>query len=156
MARHLRVLIRRLAAQLASFDVVRPEETLANTGNGDKRRRGTRTGRKSPKVLKNYQTRAESARKVCKLILMILNNALFQKNKPHVGSFWHFAICCICVFVYLYFCICGFDICEYNFWYPWIILFSKIYHMLGLSGTLWYGVFVYLCICICVFAHLTP
>ena len=102
MARHLRVLIRRLAAQLASFDVVRPEETLANTGNGDKRRRGTRTGRKSPKVLKNYQTRAESARKVCKLILMILNNALFQKNKPHVGSFWHFAICCMCVF-----CICA-------------------------------------------------
>ena len=28
------------------------------------------------------------------------------QNMPHVGSFWHFAICCICVFVYL--CICIF------------------------------------------------
>ena len=27
--------------------------------------------------------------------------------------------------------------------------------MLGLSGTLWYALFVYLCICICVFARLT-
>merc|ERR1712173_524897 len=35
------------------------------------------------------------------------------------------------------------------------ILFSKIYHILGLSGTSSYAVFVYLCICICVFAHLT-
>ena len=34
MARHLRGLIRSLAAQLASFDVVRPVETLANTRNG--------------------------------------------------------------------------------------------------------------------------
>ena len=34
MARHLRVLIRRLAAQLASFDVVRTAETRANTRNG--------------------------------------------------------------------------------------------------------------------------
>ena len=31
------------------------------------------------------------------------------------------------------------------------ILFSKIYHMLGLSGTSSYAVFVYLCFCICVF-----
>ena len=31
-----------------------------------------------------------------------LNNPLF-KNMPHVGSFWHFVICCICVFVYVYF-----------------------------------------------------
>ena len=28
------------------------------------------------------------------------------------------------------------------------ILFSKIYHMLGLTGTLWYAVFVYLYFCI--------
>ena len=44
---------------------------------------------------------------------------------------------------------------ECNFWYPWTILFSKICHMLGLSGTLSYAVFVYLCICIFVFARLT-
>ena len=59
----------------------------------------------------------------------------------------------ICVFVYLYFCICAFGTWEYNFWYPWTILFSKIYHMLGLSGTLSYAVFVYLCICIFVFVR---
>ena len=39
-------------------------------------------------------------------------------------------------------------------WYPWTILFSKIYHMLGLSGTLPYAVFVYLCICVFVFLYL--
>ena len=44
---------------------------------------------------------------------------------------------------------------EYHFWYTWTILFSKIYHMLGLSGTLSYAVFVYLCICIFVYALLT-
>ena len=37
--------------------------------------------------------------------LIPLNNPLF-KNIPHVGSFWHFVICCICVFVCL--CICVF------------------------------------------------
>ena len=37
--------------------------------------------------------------------LISLNNPLF-KNIPHVGSFWHFVVCCICVFVYL--CICVF------------------------------------------------
>ena len=31
-----------------------------------------------------------------------LNNPLF-KNIPHVRSFWHFVICCICVFVYFVF-----------------------------------------------------
>ena len=40
--------------------------------------------------------------------LICLNNPLF-KNIPHVGSFWHFVICCICVFVYLYLCICAWD-----------------------------------------------
>ena len=72
-----------------------------------------------------------------------LNNPLFR-NIPHGGFFWHFVICCICVFVclcvcvfvYLYFCICAFDTWEYHFWHPWTILFSKIYHMVGLSGTL--------------------
>ena len=33
----------------------------------------------------------------------------------------------------------------------WTILFSKIFHMFGLSGTLSYAVFVCLCICIFVF-----
>ena len=45
MARHLRVLIRRLAAQLASFDVVRTAETLANTRNGAEEEEEKRTGR---------------------------------------------------------------------------------------------------------------
>ena len=62
---------------------------------------------------------------------------------------------CICVFVYLHFCICLFDIWEYHLWYPWIILFSKICHMLGVSGTWSYAVFLYVCICIFVFACLT-
>ena len=59
---------------------------------------------------------------------------------------------CICVIVFLYL---RFDTWEHNFWYPWTILFSKIYHMLGFSGTSSYAVFVYLCICIFVFALLT-
>ena len=75
---------------------------------------------------------------------------------PHVGCFWHLIICCIFVCVYLFFCICMFDTWEYDFCYRWTILSSKIYHMLGLSGTSSYAVFVYLCIlylyfCICMF-----
>ena len=42
-------------------------------------------------------------------------------------------------------------VCEYNSWHPWTILFSKICHMLGLSGTSSYAVFVYWCACIFVF-----
>ena len=61
--------------------------------------------------------------------LISLNNPLF-KTIPHVGFFWHLVIWCSCVFVYLYFCICVSDSWEYHFWYPWTILFSKIYHML--------------------------
>ena len=49
MARHLRVLIRRLAAQLASFDVVRTPETLANTRNGAEEEEEKRNFRKSQK-----------------------------------------------------------------------------------------------------------
>ena len=52
MARHLRVLIRRLAAQLASFDVVRTPETLANTRNGAEEEE-KRTVRISPKAQKS-------------------------------------------------------------------------------------------------------
>ena len=66
--------------------------------------------------------------------LISLNNPLF-KNIPHVGSFCYLVIWCICVFVYLYFRICMFDSWEYHFWYPWTILFSKIYHILDRSVT---------------------
>ena len=73
------------------------------------------------------------------------------------SSYAVFVYLCIYVFVYLYFCICAFDTWEYNFLHPCTILFSKIYHMLGLSGNSSYAVFVYLCIyvfmylCICIF-----
>ena len=72
-----------------------------------------------------------------------LNNPLFKNMR--CGIFLAF-----CDMLYL--CICAFDTWDYHFWYPWTILFSKIYHMLGLSGTLWYAiffVFVYLYLCIC-------
>ena len=85
---------------------------------------------------------------------------------PDQSSFQKYTICwvflahclmlylCNCVFLYLYFCICAFDTWEYHFWYTWTILFSKIYHMLGLSGTLSYAVFVYLCVCVFVYLYL--
>ena len=44
-----------------------------------------------------------------------------QYNILHGGFFWHFVICCICVFVclcicvFVYFCICAFDTWEYHF-----------------------------------------
>ena len=43
-----------------------------------------------------------------------LNNPLF-KNMAHIGSFWHFVICCICVFCICIFCVCASDTWEYNF-----------------------------------------
>ena len=73
-----------------------------------------------------------------------MNIPLF-KDIPHVGSFWHLLI------VNLYFYIRLFDSWECHFWYPGTILSSKIYNMLGLSGTLSYAVFVYLYFCICMF-----
>ena len=39
--------------------------------------------------------------------LMSLNRWLF-KNIAHAGYFWHFLICCTCVFVYLCICECVF------------------------------------------------
>ena len=76
------------------------------------------------------------------------------KTVPCVESFWHFLICCICVLVYLYFCICSLGTWEYHFWYPWTILFFKnIPHV----GSFWHFiiccicVFVYLCICVFVY-----
>merc|ERR1712020_372956 len=79
------------------------------------------------------------------IIFDILEQSSFQKY----GTCWvflalrHMLYLCI---LYLYFCICMFDTWEYDFWYPSTILSSKIYHMLGLSGTLSYAVFVCLCI----------
>merc|ERR1712218_142746 len=35
--------------------------------------------------------------------LISLSHNLF-KNIPHVGSFWHCGLCCICVFVFVYLC----------------------------------------------------
>ena len=75
--------------------------------------------------------------------LISLNNLLL-KNLPHVGSFRHFIICCMCVFLYLYFCIYLFYTWEYNFWYHWTILFSKICHFVICSICVF--VFVYLCV----------
>jgi len=94
--------------------------------------------------------------------LIPLNNPLF-KNIPHNGSFWHFVICCICVFVY--FCICIFvfvrlahmimifDILEQSSFqkYTTCWVFLALRHMLYLCIC----VFVYLCICIFVFVHST-
>ena len=52
---------------------------------------------------------------------------------------------------------CMFDTWEYGFCYRWTILSSKIYHMLGLSGTssMLYLCLCVFCICIFVFACLT-
>merc|ERR1712105_370946 len=46
--------------------------------------------------------------------LTSLNHQLF-KNIAYVGCFGHFVICCICVFVNLYLCICVSDSPEYHF-----------------------------------------
>ena len=44
---------------------------------------------------------------------------------------------------------------QHHFCYPWTILFSKIYHLFGLSGTSSYAVFVYFVFVFFVFARLT-
>merc|ERR1712223_158263 len=78
-----------------------------------------------------------------------MGNPLF-KNIPHVWSFWHFVICCNCVFVYLCICIFVFvhsthgnmifDILEqFSFQkYTTCWVFLALCHML------------YLCICVFV------
>ena len=48
------------------------------------------------------------------------------ENIAYVRYLWHFVICCICVFVNLYLCICVFESPEYHFWCPWTLGFSKI------------------------------
>ena len=85
--------------------------------------------------------------------LISLNNPLF-KNILHNGSFWHFVICCICVF--LYFCIC-------------IFVFVRLAHMIMIFDILEQSSFqkyttcwvflalshlLYLCICVFVFVYL--
>ena len=94
--------------------------------------------------------------------LISLNNPLF-KNILHVGSFWHFVICCICVFVYLCLCIFVFallthgntifDILAQSSFHKYIScwVFLAIHHLLYLCIC----VFLSLCICIFVFALLT-
>merc|ERR1712066_689460 len=74
--------------------------------------------------------------------LISLNNPLF-KNIPHVGSFWHFAICCICVFVRSTHGNMIFDILEQSSFqkYTTCWVFLALRHMLYL--------------CICVFVHET-
>ena len=87
--------------------------------------------------------------------LISLHPLLFE-NIAHVRSICKFDLNCICVFVYLYFCICMSETWEHCFRSPLTITFSKIYHLIGLSDHLTQTVFVYLCICICVFASQTP
>ena len=90
------------------------------------------------------------------IIFDILEKSSFQKYT----TCWvflalrHMLYLCICVFCNCIFCICVFDTWEYHFWYPWTILFSKIYHMLGLSSTSSYAIFVYLCILYLYFLYL--
>ena len=71
-------------------------------------------------------------------------------------SYAVFVYLCFCefLFVYLCICICVFDSPEYHVWCPWTLGFSKIQHMLGISGTSSQAVFVYLWICNCIFVYL--
>ena len=96
--------------------------------------------------------------------MISLNNPLF-KNMPYVGCFWHFVICCICVF-----CICVlyclthrniiFDILEQSSFqkYGTCWVFLALRHMLYLCICvlvyLYICVFVYLYLYICVFVFL--
>ena len=87
------------------------------------------------------------------LFLIPLNNPLF-KNIPHIGSFWYFIICSICVFLYFCICICVFarstnrniifDTPEQSSFqkYTTYGVFLVLHHML------------YLCICVFVFIYL--
>ena len=91
--------------------------------------------------------------------MISLNNLLF-KNIPHVGSFWHFVLCCICVFVYfviVFFVFVRlthesiiFNILEQSSFqkYTTCWVFLALRHMLYLCICVF-------CICIFVFARLT-
>ena len=65
--------------------------------------------------------------------LISLKNPLF-KNMPHVGSFWHFTICFICVFCI---CICR-CLCIRHHMIEDIVLFPSIFHMWCLAWS-WDG-----------------
>ena len=92
--------------------------------------------------------------------MISLNNLLF-KNIPHVGSFWYFVLCCICVFVHfviVFFVFVRsangniiFDILEQSPFQKYITcwVFLALCHMLYLC----IFVFVYLYLCICDFAN---
>ena len=74
--------------------------------------------------------------------LISLNNPLF-KNIPHVGSFWHFVVCCICVFVYL---------CMRHLGISFLTslnnpLFKNIPH----GGFFWHFVICCICVFVCLF-----
>ena len=79
-----------------------------------KRERKEKTKEKEGKREKRGEKERLDPVQLCETQKTSLNNRLF-KNIQHVGSLWHFVICCICVFVYLYLCICAFDKWEYNF-----------------------------------------
>ena len=69
------------------------------------------------------------------IIFDILEQSSFQKYT----TCWVFLVLChvlylcICVFVCLYLCICVLDTWQYQFWYPWIKCFQKIYGLYGLN-----------------------
>ena len=94
---------------------------------------------------------------LCETQKISLNNRLF-KNMPHVGSFWQFVICCICVFVYFVFVMLYMRVWHmgtsllipfYNH------LFKNIPHVGSFRHFVIFCicVFVYVCICIFVFVH---
>ena len=81
--------------------------------------------------------------------LIPLNNPPF-KIIPHVESFWHFIICCICVFVYFVFVFVRlthgniiFDTLEQSSFQKYAICW--VFPALGNA--------LYLCICVFVFVY---
>ena len=71
---------------------------------------------------------------------------------PLVGSFWHFVICCICVFVYVYFVFASlkhgnkiFDILEQSYFQK----YATCWVFLALSHMLYLCICVF-CICLCL------
>ena len=80
--------------------------------------------------------------------LISLNNPLFT-NIPHVGSFWHFIICCICVFMYLCICISIFACLTHG-----NIIFDIIEQSSFQKYATWWVFTALLICCICVFVYL--
>ena len=69
------------------------------------------------------------------IVFMVLTPLPFKKyNTCHVYlQLWPMLYLRICVFVYLYLCICKSDTREHCFWGPCIITFQKIYGLYGLK-----------------------